>query len=71
MQPLKSQEREGSPPVECYNCARNREIQTKMTAELESVQNELEKIIRWKDNWKNGKVTLDDVHKEFLNRHHK
>lgn len=65
---LKPHEREGSPQVECINCSRQRELQAKMAAELESVRSEIERILHWKECWKNGKATLEDVQKEFLNR---
>lgn len=29
----------------------------------------MDRIVQWKDSWKNGKATLEDVQKEFLNKH--
>jgi predicted RecB family endonuclease len=44
-------------------------VQNKLTADLEMVKHEIDKIIQCKQNWKSGKATLDDVQKEFLNRY--
>lgn len=68
-QHLKTYERERSPSGECQYCSRSRELQNRMAVELEMVKMEMDRIVQWKRDWKDGKVTVQEVQREFLNRY--